>query len=133
MLRAIDLTLGDRPSSQPERKYAPDAKVEDFPWMKGIAESGGQTMAVVIPSVVPVGENTMILSKSYGVERSPLEIYVRPLAGGEVTLLTTQQMGNSVQMFYSWDGTINGTRTPGEYVIIWKFLGGERAYPVTLR
>jgi hypothetical protein len=115
------------------RKYAPDAKVADFPWMKGIAESGGQTMAVAIPSVVPAGESTMILSKSYGVERSPLEIYVRPLAGGERTLLTTQQMGNSVQMFYKWDGTINGTRTPGEYVIIWKFLGGERAYPVTLQ
>ena len=104
--------------------------------MFGIAESGGQTLAVVLPSVVPAGESTMIVSRSYNVERSPLEIYVQPLhlAGtpAERTLLTTQQMGNSVVMFYQWDGTINGTRTPGEYVIIWKFLGGERAYPVTL-
>jgi hypothetical protein len=119
-----------------ERKYAPNAKVEDFPWMKGIAESGGQTLAIAIPSVVPAGESTMILSKCYDVQRSPVEIYVRPL--GEpptvsATLLTTQQMGNSVQMFYRWDGTINGKRTPGEYVVIWKFLGGERAYPVTLK
>jgi len=128
--------LSDRPSgAKPifRRAYAPDAKVADFPWMQGIAESKGQTMAVVIPSVVPPGESTMILSKSYNVPRSPLEIYARPLAGGERTLLTTQQMGNSAQMYYQWDGTINGVRTPGEYVIIWKFLGGERAYPVTLR
>ena len=114
------------------RKHAPLAEVEDFPWMKGIAESGGQTLAVVLPSVVPAGESTMIVSRSYNVEHSPLEIYVRPLEGGERTLLTTQQMGNSVVMFYQWDGTINGTRTPGEYVIIWRFLDGERAYPVTL-
>jgi len=116
-----------------ERQYAPDANVEDFPWMKGIAESGGQTVALAIPSVVPADESTMILSKCYNVPRSPVEIYVRPLEGGEMTLLTTQQMGNSVQMFYRWDGQINGARTPGEYIIIWKFLGGERAYPVTLR
>ena len=142
-LRRFDATLSQLTNQrgrnrdfalQPDRQYAPDAKVEDFPWMKGIAESGGQTMAVVIPSVVPPGEKTMILSKSYNVERSPLEIYVRPLAGGERTLLTTQQMGSSAQMFYRWDGTISGTRmTAGEYVIIWKFLGGERAYPVTLQ
>jgi len=120
------------------RQYAPDAIVEDFPWMKGISESGGQTLAIAIPSVVPAGESTMILSKCYNVERSPLEIYVRPLGepgtvSPKPTLLTTQQMGNNVQMFYRWDGTINGTRTPGKYVIIWKFLGGERAYPVTLQ
>ncbi|MCL2744943.1 MAG: hypothetical protein FWE67_13950 [Planctomycetaceae bacterium] len=110
-------------------------RVEDFPWMKGIAESGGQTLAAVIPSVVPAGESTMIISKSYNVERSPLEIYVRPLGEPPTASahLTTQQMGNSVLMYYSWDGTINGVRKPGEYVIIWKFLGGERAYPVTLR
>ena len=120
------------------RRYAPDAKVEDFPWMKGIAESKGQTVALAIPSVVPPGESTMILSKCYNVERSPVEIYVRPLTepgtvSPKPTLLTTQQMGNSVQMFYRWDGRIDGVRTPGEYVIIWKFLGGERAYPVTLQ
>ena len=120
-----------------ERKYAKDAKVEDFPWMEGIVESGGQVEAIVIPSVVPPGENTMILSKSYLVKRSPVEIYVRPfhLAGtpAEMTLLTTQQMGDSVQMYYSWDGKIGGKRTPGEYVVVWKFLGGERAYPVTIK
>ena len=114
------------------RKYAPDTEVRDFPWMRGIRESGGQTEAIVIPSVVPQGESTMILSKSYQTERSPVEIYVRPAEGEKLTRLTTQQMGNSVQMFYSWDGKIDGQRTPGEYVVIWKYRGGERAYPVTL-
>ena len=120
------------PEKKFERKYAPNAKVEDFPWMKGVAESGGQTEAIVIPSVVPPDGNTMILSKSYSVQRSPVEIFVRPLEGGEMTLLATQQMGDSVQMFYLLDGKINGRRTPGQYVVVWKFLGGERAYPVTL-
>ncbi|MCL2348718.1 MAG: hypothetical protein FWC50_10720 [Planctomycetaceae bacterium] len=121
------------PTGSWTRKYAPDAKVEDFPWMRGINESGGQTEAVVVPSVVPPGESTMILSKSYETERSPVEIYVRPADGDKRTLLTTQQMGNSVQMYYKWDGKIDGQRTPGEYVILWKYRDGERAYPVTLK
>lgn len=123
-----------------DRKYAPNAKVEDFPWMRGIAESGGQTLAIAIPSVVPAGESTMILSKCSSANLSPVEIYVKPLylAGTAAppasrTLLTTQQVSNSGQMFYRWDGRINGKRTPGEFVIIWKYLDGERAYPVTLR
>ena len=136
-LARFDETIGKlAKQTQPvdwARKYAPDAMVEDFPWMRGIGESGGQTEAIVIPSVVPAEENTMILSKSYQTERSPVEIYVRPLDGDKLTLLTTQQMGNSVQMFYSWDGKIDGQRTPDEYVIIWKFLNGERAFPVTLK
>jgi len=136
-LARFDETLGKLVKQAPPinwtRKYAPDAKVEDFPWMQGVTESGGQTVAIAIPSVVPAGESTMILSKCYHVNRSPVEIYVRPAAGGDRTLLTTQQMGNSVQMFYPWNGTIDGKRTPGEYVIVWKFLDGERAYPVTLK
>ena len=121
------------PSDSWERKHAPDAQVDDFPWMRGIGESGGQTEAIVIPSVVPPGESTMILSKAYSTERLPVEIYVRPIDGDTMTLLTTQSMGNSVQLFYSWDGKIDGRRTPGEYLIFWKYRNGERAYPVTLQ
>jgi hypothetical protein len=121
------------PTDSWTRKYASDAQIEDFPWMQGIGESGGQTEAIVIPSVVPAGESTMILSKAYSSERSPVEIYVRPAAGETMTLLTTQQMGNSVQMYYKWDGKIDDRRIPGEYVIIWKYRNGERAYPITLQ
>ena len=114
-----------------KRKYAPQADLQDFAWMKNVGESGGQTEAVAIPSVVPAGESTMILSKANS-ERSPLEIYVRPADSETITLLTTQRMGDSVQMVYLWDGTINCVRTPGEYVILWKYRDGWRAYPVTL-
>jgi len=114
------------------RKYAPDALVEEFLWMQGIGESDGQMEAIVIPSVVPAGEKTMLLSKA-DTPRTPAEIYVRPLKGSEMTLLTTLSQGDGVQMYYSWDGKINGVRTPGEYVIIWKYRNGERAYPVTLK
>jgi len=114
------------------RKYAPKAKVEEPAWMKGVKESEGQMEAIVIPSVVPSGESTVILFKSDG-ETSPVDIIVRPLKGGKETLIATQQMGNGIQLFHVWDGKINGKRTKGEYVIIWKYRGGERAYPVTLK
>ena len=114
------------------RKYAPGTLVEEPVWMEGIKESAGQTEAVVIPSVVPAGKNTMILSKA-SAPMSQVEICVRPLKGGETVTIVTQQMGEGRQLFYSWDGIINGKRTPGEYVIIWKYMGGERAYPVTLK
>ena len=113
------------------RKYMPDAVVDEPLWMDGVNESAGQTEAVVIPSVVPPGENAVILSKALA-PMSSLEIYVRPLKGGTTTLITTQQMGNGIQLFHIWDGKIDGQRIPGEYVIIWKYMGGERAYPVTL-
>ena len=64
---------------------------------------------------------------------SPVDIFVRPLKGGKETLIATQQMGNGIQLFYVWDGKIDGKRTKGEYVIIWKYRGGERAYPFTLK
>ena len=114
------------------RKYAPNALVEEPAWMKGIGESAGQMEAIVIPSVVPPGENTVILSKADG-EMSPVEIWVRPLNGGKETLVVTQQMGNGIQLLHVWDGKINNKRTPGEYVMIWKYRGGKRAYPVTLK
>ena len=114
------------------RKYAPNAVVAEPAWMEGIKESAGQIEAIVIPSVVPAGENTTILSKSMA-PTAPVEICVRPLKGGKTVPIVTQQMGNSRQLFYTWDGKINGKRTPGEYVIIWKYMGGERAYPVTLK
>jgi hypothetical protein len=114
------------------RKYAPKAKVEEPRWMKGVSESAGQMEAVVIPSVVPAGKSTTILSKADG-EISALTIYVRPLKGGKETLITTQQMGNGAQLFHVWDGKIDGKRAKGEYVIIWKYRNGERAYPVTLK
>ena len=113
------------------RRYAPSVSVSEPAWMEGIKESAGQTEAIVIPSVVPSGENTVILSKALA-PMSLLEIYVRPLQGGTPVLITTQKMGNGVQLFYIWDGKINGQRVPGEYVIIWKYRDGERAYPVTL-
>jgi len=113
------------------RQYNPKATVKEPVWMKGIGESAGQMEAIVIPSVVPAGKNTVILSKA-DAEMSPVEIWVRPLKGGKPVLITTQQMGNGIQLFYVWDGKIEGKRTPGEYVIIWKYMGGERAYPVTL-
>lgn len=114
-----------------KRKYAPDAEVKEFPWMKGIEESGGQLLAVAIPSVVPAGENTVLISKA-SPDRSKAEIYIRPLSGKKTTLLANFELGNNVQMFHSWDGKIDGKRTPGDYVIIWKYLDGERAYPVSL-
>ena len=114
------------------RKYAPEAVVQEPVWMNGVKESAGQTFAAVIPSVVNAGETTVILSKALA-PMSPLEICVRPLHSSETVTITTQQMGNGVQLFYVWDGTINGKRTPGEYVVIWKYRGGERAYPVTLK
>ena len=114
------------------RKYAPKAKVEEPAWMKGVKESEGQMEAIVIPSVVPAGENTVILFKSDGA-MSPVDIIVRPLKGGKETLIATQKMGNGIQLFHVWDGKINGKRTKGEYVIIWKYRGGERAYPVSLK
>ncbi|MDR2037963.1 MAG: hypothetical protein LBQ60_08570 [Bacteroidales bacterium] len=113
------------------RAYAPDVVVEEPVWMKGIKESAGQTEAIVIPSVVPPGENTVILSKALA-PMSPVEISVRLLEGEDTIPIVTQQMGNGIQLFYVWDGKINGRRTPGQYVIIWKYMGGERAYPVTL-
>jgi hypothetical protein len=114
------------------RKYAPGAIVEEPVWMKGIGESAGQMEAIVIPSVVPSGENTVILSKS-DAEMSPVEIWVRPMKGGTESLVITQKMGNGIQLFHVWDGKINGIRTPGEYVMIWRYRSGERAYPVTLK
>ena len=114
------------------RKYAPKAKVNEPVWMKGVGESGGQMAAIVIPSVVPAGGSTVILSKSDG-DMSPVEIVVRPLKGGKESPITTQQMGRGIQLFYVWDGTIDGKRKPGEYVVIWKYRGKERAYPVTIK
>ena len=121
----------DNRSASFVRKNAPKAKVKEPAWMKGIGESAGQMEAIVIPSAVPAGENTVILSKA-DAEMSPVEILVRPLKGKKATLITVQQMGNGIQLFHVWDGKINGKRTPGEYVVIWKYRGGERAYPVTL-
>ena len=114
------------------RKYAPNAVVQEPIWMKDIKESAGQVEAIVIPSVVDVGESTVILSKALA-PMSPVEICVRLLNGSDVVTLATQQMGEGRQLFYVWDGKINGRRTLGEYVIIWKYMGGERAYPVTLK
>ena len=59
--------------------------------------------------------------------------YVRPLKGGKEFPVTVQQMGNGIQLFYVWDGTIDGKRKRGDYVVIWKYKGGERAYPVTVK
>ena len=114
------------------RKYAPDAVVEEPVWMKGVKESAGQTEAVVIPSVIKEGETAVILSKATA-PLSPVELCVRPLSGDGEATIATQEMGEGVQLFYFWDGKINGQRTPGEYVVIWKYRGGERAYPVTLK
>lgn len=114
------------------RKYAPKSSVKEPAWMKGVGESAGQMAAIVIPSVVPAGETTVILSKS-DAEMSSVEIMVRPLKGGKLEPITVQQMGNGIQLFYVWDGKMNGKRKPGEYVVIWKYRGGERAYPVTLK
>ena len=114
-----------------KRKYAPRAKVNEPEWMKGIGESEGQAEAVAIPSVIPAGEGSVILSKSDG-PMSDVDIYVRPLKGGTPVKLTTQKMGNGIQLFYVWDGNINGKRSPGKYVIIWEYRGGKRAYPVTI-
>ena len=114
------------------RKSAPKAIVKEPAWMKDIGESAGQMEAIVIPSVVRKGQNTVILSKADG-EPAPVEIWVRPLKKREPFRITTQQMGNGAQLFYNWDGKINGKRKPGEYVIIWKYKGGERAYPVSLQ
>ena len=114
------------------RKYAPKAVVKEPVWMKGIGESAGQMSAIVIPSVVPAGESTVILSKA-DAEMSPVEILVRPLKGGKPALITVQQMGNGIQLFHVWDGKIDGKRKAGEYVVIWKYRGGERAFPVTLK
>ena len=114
------------------RKYAPNAIVQEPVWMEGIKESAGQTFAAVIPSVVKDGETAVILSRA-SATMSPVEICVRPLNCSEVTTLTIQQMGEDGQLFYFWNGKINGNRIPGEYVIIWKYMGGERAYPVTLK
>ena len=114
------------------RQYAPKAVVKEPAWMKGIGESAGQMEAIVIPSVVRKGQNAVILSKADG-EPAPVEIWVSPLKKGKAHRITTQQMGNGIQLFYDWDGTVNGRRITGEYVIIWKYKGGERAYPVTLK
>ena len=115
-----------------KRKYASDATVEEFPWRNGIAESGGQFVAIAIPSVVNESESAVLISKA-SPKRSKAEVYVKPLDGEEMTLLTTLNQGDDVQMYYVWDGKINGKRTPGEYVIVWKYLDGQRAYPVTLK
>ena len=113
------------------RLHAPKAVVKEPVWMKGIGESAGQMEAIVIPSVVPAGENAIILSKADG-EMADVEIFVRPLKKTTLYPITVQKMGNGIQLFYVWDGKINGKRAKGEYVIIWKYKGGERAYPVTL-
>ena len=114
------------------RKYAPKAVVKEPAWMKGIDESAGQMSAIVIPSVVSACESTVILSKA-DAEMSPVEILVRPLKGGKPVSIAVQQMGKGIQLFFVWDGKINGKRKAGEYVVIWKYRGGERAYPVTLK
>ena len=115
-----------------QRKFAPDAKVEEFPWMKGVGESDGQMEAVAIPTIVPADGKTVLLSKA-DTPRSEVKIYVRPLDGEKSTLLTTLQQGDGVQMYYTWDGKIDGVRTPGNYVIIWKYRNGERVWPVMLQ
>ncbi len=115
------------------RKYFPDAKVEDFPWMKGIKESGGQMFAVAIPSVVEPGKDTAIYSKALKSPRENVDVFVRPLNGGTEHKLFSRKIGDSAFFLNFWDGKINGKRTPGEYVIIWRYNGGERAYPVTIK
>ena len=114
------------------RKYAPKAKIQEPAWMKGVGESAGQMEAIVIPSVIPAGESAVILSKSDG-DVSTVEIVIRPLKGGKEIPITTHEMGKGTQFFYVWDGTIDGKRKKGEYVVIWKYRGGERAYPVTIQ
>lgn len=115
------------------RTFRPDAKVEDFPWMSGIKESKGQMFAAAVPSVVGAGKTTVLFAKT-DAPRSEARIYARPLAGGERALFTTiPKMGDGVQFAYEWDCTIDGKRTPGEYVIIWEYMGGERAYPLTIK
>ncbi len=125
------MSPGDTKTGGFVRKYAPGTVVEEPAWMKNVGESAGQTEAIVIPAVVPAGGNTVILSKALA-EMSPVEISVRPLKDGKELPIVIQQMGNGIQLFHVWDGKINGIRTPGEYVIIWRYRGGERAYPVTL-
>ena len=121
------------PSPAFERKFRPEAKVEDFAWMKDIKESKGQSFALVITSVVEPEKTTVIFSKSHA-PRSEANIYARPLAGGERKLIKTiPNFGGSEQFAYEWDCMIDGKRTPGEYVIIWDYMDGERAFPVTLK
>jgi len=116
-----------------ERKFRPDAKVEDLAWMKDIKESKGQSFAAVITSVVEPEKTTVIFSKSHA-PRTEANIYARPLAGGERKLVTTiPNFGGSQQFAYEWDGKIDGKRLTGDYVIIWDYMDGERAYPVTLK
>lgn len=114
------------------RKYAPNAIVKEPWWMKGIKESAGQILAVAIPSEVSAGDSIIILSKALA-PVSPVEIIVLPEKGGKAFHLATQQMGMNHQLFYVWDGKINGKCLPGNYVIIWKYRGGERAYPVIIK
>jgi len=117
-----------------KRKYKPDAVVEDFPWMKDVKESKGQTVALVIPSVVEADQSTVILSKA-NAPRSEAKIYVRPAAGGERHLIaaTPRPLGQGEQFAHEWDGKIDGKRLKGDYVIIWEYMDGERAFPVTLK
>ena len=114
------------------RKYFPDAEVEDLPWVKDVKESAGHTFAVVIPSVVSADEQTNILHKAHG-EASECEVLVRPAEGGELTLISKHPMGGGGFHRILWDGKIDGVRTPGEYVVIWRYRGGERSWPVTLQ
>jgi len=118
------------------RKYAPDAVVEEPPWTEGIKESTGQMFAVVIPSVMPMGYpgQTMIVSKAHG-EEDDLEIFVKPAAGGEPKRIATNKLGGrwSPMRYNVWDGKIDGVKTPGEYVVIWRYKEGERSWPVTVR
>ena len=116
------------------RKYKPDAMVEDFAWMKDVKESKGQTFALVIPSVVEPDQSTVILSKAHA-PRSEANIYVHPATGGERHLIasTPRKLGEGEQFAHEWDGKIDGKRLKGDYVIIWEYMDGERAFPVTLK
>ncbi|MCL1909892.1 MAG: hypothetical protein FWG05_03045, partial [Kiritimatiellaeota bacterium] len=128
--------IANLPEPSLKRKFRPDAKVEDFPWMKGIREcAGGQTFAVAIPSVMEAGKGTVFFSKSHA-PRTVAKIYVRPAAGGERKLITefpSRGFGGSEFFAHEWDGTIDGKRLKGDFVIIWDYMDGERAYPVTIK
>ena len=125
------------PPSQLKRRWRPDAKIEDFPWMRDIREStGGITFAVAIPSVMEPGRGTVFFTKSHA-PRTTGSLYVRPQAGGERKLIAhcpNRGWGDSEFFAHEWDGTIDAKRLPaGEYVVIWDYMGGERAYPVTIK
>jgi len=116
-----------------KRKYAPDVVVEELPWSKDIGENtGGQMFAVALPSVVAEGEETTILAKVIGAG-GEVEILVRPAEGGELKSIGRARPGGGVISSTKWDGKIDGVRTPGEYVLIWRYNGGERSWPVTVR